>query len=333
MVIFLNKDLYKSKKEADDPEDLQDLALEGYDFSANNGKGAGKAGGFTYDHLYSWATRASSVAELNGTDGYQHDDFHAISAGYGSIPLDALPYAWDLEYVITNPDGTHAYDIVGNNKIETAITKAQDLLDETKAQGVSNADDAGACSGSYSEPIAHFVTSKSIFTIHNLYATEEDNTALRGITFDFGLLPIPKYDEEQIDYGTTAHDSYTLMTVLDHANSNTPTKGGAVSAYLQLSTEESYTNVRGYYINKIVKPKYFGTDDSNGSVTKSIQIFNIIAQNVEFTFVSIYGPQLNGVINTCWRDAVTDGTTAKAAYESSTAFDEALESLDAWLLG
>ena len=150
----------------------------------------------------------------------------------------------------------------------------------------------------------------------------------------YGILPIPKYDEEQIDYGTTAHDSYTLMTVLDHANSNTPTKGGAVSAYLQLSTEESYTNVRGYYINKIVKPKYFGTDDSSGSVTKSIQIFNIIAQNVEFTFVSIYGPQLNGVINTCWRDAVTDGTTAKAAYEASqTAFDDALTSLDGWLLG
>ena len=333
MVIFLNKSVYNSKKSADDPADLQDLALEGYDFTANNGKGAGKAGGFTYDDLYSWANRANSVAELNGVDGYQHDDFHAISADFGSIPLDAFPYAWDLDYLVTNADGSHSYDIVGNTKIETAITKAQDLLDGTKAQGVCNDDNAGGCSlGGYSEPITHFATDKSIFAIHNLYASEDDNTMLRNMESEFGLLPIPKYDDEQIDYGTTSHDSYTLMTVLDHTYSDVPTKGEAVSAYLQKSTEESYTNLRGYYINKIIKPKYFGSDDTNGSVTKSIQIFNIIANNVEFTFISIYAPQLNGVLNTCWRNAVTDGMTAKEAYEANqTTFDDALVAVDAWL--
>jgi hypothetical protein len=110
-----------------------------------------------------------------------------------------------------------------------------------------------------------------------------------------------------------------------------------ISAYLQYSTEESYTNVRGYYINRIVKPKYFGTDDTNGSVTKSIELFNIIADNVEFTFISVYAPQLNGVLNNCWRDVVTGdhaggATTAEGAYSSdSSTFDTMLEEVDAWL--
>ena len=331
MVVFLNKTLYNLKKGADDPEDLQDLALEGYD--AANKKG--QAGGFTYDHLYKWST---VVENTNGVDGYQHDDFHGISAAFSSIPLDAFPYAWDLEYLTTEADGSHSYNIVGNNKIEEAITKVQNLLDGSISAGVANNDDTGNCSlGGYSEPIAHFAADKSIFALHLLYQNEEDNTTLREMESEFGLLPMPKYDTDQIDYGTTSHDAYTLMTVIDHSQSSTPTKGEMISAYLQYSTEESYTNVRGYYINRIVKPKYFGTDDTNGSVTKSIELFNIIADNVEFTFISVYAPQLNGVLNNCWRDVVTGNhaggaATAEGAYSSdSSTFDTMLEEVDTWL--
>ena len=331
MVVFLNKTMYGLKKGADDPDDLQDLALEGYD--AANKKG--QAGGFTYDDLYRWST---VVEETNGESGYQHDDFHAISAAFGSIPLDAFPYAWDLEYLTTEADGSHSYNIVGNNKIEEAITKAQSLLDGSISQGVANNDDTGNCSlGGYSEPIAHFAADKSIFALHLLYNNEEDNTTLREMESEFGLLPMPKYDTDQIDYGTTSHDAYTLMTVIDHSKSSNPTKGEMISAYLQYSTEESYTNVRGYYINRIVKPKYFGTDDTNGSVTKSIELFNIIADNVEFTFISVYAPQLNSVLNNCWRDVVTGNhaggaTTAEGAYSSdSSTFDTMLEEVDKWL--
>lgn len=331
MVIFLNKKMYNEKKTADDPEDLQDLALEGYDAAAKTGV----AGGFTYDDLYRWS---SVFEDNNGEPGSQHDDFHAISCDFGSIPLDAFPYAWDLEYITENADGSHAYNVVGNTKVEEAITKAQNLLNGQLAVGVSNDDNTGNCSlGGYSEPIAHFAADKSIFALHILYCTEQDNTTLREMQSEFGLLPMPKYDAEQIDYGTTAHDAYTLMTVIDHANSSVPTKGKMVSAYLQYSTEESYTNVRGYYINRIVKPKYFGTDDTNGSVTKSIAIFNIIADNVEFTFISVYAPQLNAVLNNCWRDVVTGNhsygaTTAQGAYESDqNTYDTMLAEVDSWL--
>ena len=321
IVVFLNKTMYSQKAEADDPEDLQDVAI---------------AGDWDYEGLYRWS---SVFEEINNEDGAQHDDFHAISSAFSSIPLDAFPYAWDLEFLTEEADGSHSYNVKGNSKVEEAIIKVQDLLDGTKAAGVCNNDNTDECSlGGYSEPVTHFAFDKSIFAIHLLYCTEEDNTTLREMSSEFGLLPVPKYDaEEQENYGTTAHDSYTLMTVIDHSGSSVPTKGEAISAYLQYSTEESYTNVRGYYINRIVKPKYFGTDDTNGSVTKSIEIFNMIADNVEFTFISVYAPQLNGVLNQCWRDVVmgdhdAGATTAEAAFTSQEdMYISDLDAVDSWL--
>ena len=321
IVVFLNKTMYNKKANSSDPEDLQDEAI---------------AGDWDYDMFYRWS---SVFEEINNESGAQHDDFYGISSAFSSIPLDAFPYAWDLDFLTTEADGSHSYNVKGNSKVEEAIVKVQDLLDGTKAAGVNNADNTDECSlGGYSEPITHFANDKSIFAIHLLYATEEDNTTLREMESEFGLLPVPKYDaEEQENYGTTAHDSYTLMTVIDHSKSSVTTKGEAVSAYLQYSTEESYTNVRGYYINRIVKPKYFGTDDTNGSVTKSIEIFNMIADNVEFTFLTVYAPQLNGVLNQCWRAVVMGNHTAGATNaEDAFASQEDmyisdLDAVDTWL--
>lgn len=317
VVTFVNKELYTSLKEANDPADIQDVAIEGK---------------WTYDEMYKWSSRYQDT-DGDGANGCA--DVHGISASYGSIPLDAFPYAWDLQYVKDN-NGTHSYDIVGNAKINDAFTKISNLLNGQVNAGVINGDNASNCtlSGARSEPIIHFVNNKAVFTMHKLYATAEDNAAMVAMEAEFGLLPVPKYDAAQANYGTSAHDSYTLMVAINHDATEQGTYGKAISAWLQLSTEASYTDVRGYYINRIVKPSYFGLDDESGTVTKSIKIFNTIADNVEFDFITVYAPQANKLLNTCWRDAVMDGSTAEAAYTADQAtFDNDLAALDAWLAG
>ena len=85
--------------------------------------------------------------------------------------------------------------------------------------------------------------------------------------------------------------------------------------------------------NEIVKQKYFGAVDTLG---KSQKIFDIIADNVEFTFVSIYAPQLNDVLKSCWRDIVTDtsdlgATSAEDAFLLDQAtYEMTLEEIDDW---
>ena len=323
MVVFVNKHLYTDRKDASDPDDLQDVAL---------------AGDWDYEDLYKWA----SVYEDTSADGTNsHDDLHGISAYYGSIPLDALPYAWDLEFLVEEADGSHSYNVVGSTKISVAVNKAKALFrgvsdsDQTGAQGVGNWNNTGACTlGGYSEPVTHFANDLSVFTLHLLYCTSDDNEMMREMSSEMGLLPMPKYEEDQENYGTTSHDAYTLVTVIDHSYSSVATKGEAISAYLQLSYEESYTNIRGWYINDIMKQKYFGLSDS---LEKSQEIFDIIADNIEFGFASIYAPQLNNVLNSCWREVVTEtnnlgATTAEEAFLlDETMYEASLAEVDEWL--
>ena len=324
IVVFLNKTQYNAKKASVSgaPDDLQDLAIEG-----NNANG-----GFTYEELYKWASLYEDT-DSNGADDCT--DFHAISAGFESVPLDAFPYAWDLGLLKTEADGKHAYNIESNTKADEALTKIKNILSETVSEGVCNANETSGCTlGGYSEPVTHFANDVSVFTLHFLYCSDDDNMAIRNMSSEIGLLPMPKYDAEQKNYGTTAHDSYTLMTVIDHSASAVPTKGEMISAFLQYSTEESYTNVRGYYINRIVKTKYFGQSDS---VSKSVEIFDIIASNIIFDFFSVYAPQLNDIFNNCWRyvavgSAEAKGSTpAEAFANDKTTYDEALNKLDTWL--
>jgi hypothetical protein len=164
-----------------------------------------------------------------------------------------------------------------------------------------------------------------------MYPGKDANMTIREMDDKYGLLPLPKFDLEQPQYYTAAYDGYSLMSVLDHAESTIPTKGEAISAYLQLATEESYTSVRGYYFNRIVKPKYFGQDDSLGTVTKSVAIFDDIISHIRFDFWTVYSNQL-GNLTWAWRTSLLpDWNTLEAQYISrQTEFDEKLLEMDEW---
>jgi hypothetical protein len=171
-----------------------------------------------------------------------------------------------------------------------------------------------------------------MFYMERLYSGYDANMAIREMDDKYGILPMPKYDINQKEYGTTAQDYYTLMFVLDHSESSIPTKGEAISAFLQLANEYTYTDVRGYYFNRIIKPKFFGTDDSEGTVTKSIALFDIIVSNIKFDYCNIYSMQLNN-INYLWRSACQPDAeeTLESLYNADKAdFEQAIRETDAW---
>ena len=304
MVIWYNKTLYDAKKESTDPENIQTHAL---------------AGLWTYQDLYVWASRL--YEDSNGVQGKDADDTYGLSISHSDRgnpnPHDAIPYAWDLEFVITENDGTHSFNIVGNTKAEDALTKFRTLI---YAEGARQNGGVG-----------NFAAGHYVFWTGAIYPNESANMTIREMEDKYGLLPWPKYEASQENYGTTSQDYYTLMTVLDHAESSIPTKGEAISAYLQLATEESYTSVRGYYFNRIIKPKYFGTDDSEGTVTNSIALFDIIIDNIEFEYWTIYSPQLNDVA-WLWRDAVGTTNSLESIFNGEAdLYKQMIEETDAWL--
>ena len=305
VVFWYNKTLYDKKREDSDHENMQDLALEGL---------------WTYEELYLWANRL--YEDSNGEQGKQTDDIY----GYGCssrnsndqpVPKDAVAAAFDIDLLDTNADGTHFYTIIGNEKAEKA---RQMWINLSNANGATD-----------SASVNNFAAGKYLFWVSQIYPGKQANMTIREMNDKYGLLPMPKYDADQEQYYTAASDHYALMSVLDHTESTVTTKGDVISAYLQLSTEESYTSVRGYYFNRIIKPKYFGTDDSEGTVTKSIALFDIIVNNITFDFWTIYSAQL-GNLTWAWRTSLLeDWKSLEAEYTSRQAeFDKALQDMDAW---
>ena len=109
-----------------------------------------------------------------------------------------------------------------------------------------------------------FTSGHLLFQGNVLYWDKASNLAIRNMEDKYSIVPWPKYDETQDHYASTPQDYFTTMSVLDHSMSGGTIKGEVISAYLEYATEYSYTDVRGYYFKRIIEPKFFGTDDSDG---------------------------------------------------------------------
>lgn len=286
MVMWMNNTLYDDLRDEDDPENIQDLVIEGI----------GKKGGWTAADLYKW----SNVYENSSSDECDTYGIYIQGESWDTQPTDNIPFCWDLDLMITNNDGTHAYNVVGNQKAEDAIVLFRDIYDG-EGNGFLHVY-GGRCNNG-----GCFTAGNIVFKGDVIFWDEAGNLALREMEDDYALIPWPKWDENQMDYYCSAQDCYTLLGVIDHYESTVPTKGEAVSAYLQLTCEKSYKDVRGMYFYKIVEPKFFGVDDTTGTVTKSQAIFRAIIDNLQFDYWALYSSSLGHIMH-MFRGCAAHGT-------------------------
>ncbi len=283
MVTWHNKDLYDRVKTDKDPEDIQDLALEG---------------GFTYDVLYNWATLFQDA----GT-GQAHDNTYGL-ADMNYRVYDALPYMWDFKWIIKNADGTYAFNIIGNEKANNATEDLRILGDMKGVNTCLGGYLSNNCTAGESQA-KHFAAGKFLFYMDLLGLGDENNMAIREMQNKYCVLPLPKYYEDQADYYTTVTTDCHITAVL-----NQPAdviRGEAISAFFQRATELSYTKIRAMYIKSIIEPRYFGSDDEDGTVSKSIATFEKIYQSVVYDAISVYGPQMERM-HWLFRDMVEKDT-------------------------
>ena len=312
MVMWCNKTLYNELKEDDDP-DIQDLAL-----SKN---------GWTYTDLYAWSQRYEDRPNTTA----DCEDFYGYCMAGGTY-YDVYVPGWDIQLINTANDGTHTFNIIGNSHAEECLEAIRDIM---KQQGTLS---KCTCGKSCCD---HFVGGTVLFWQDVLFGNDETNLKIREMDAEFCILPVPKYSETQPNYGTTPADNYNLITIIDHYESDVPTKGEAISAYLQHASEQSYKEVRGMYFRKIVEGKYFGVNDETGTVTKSQKLFRIILDAIEFDIGIIYSPILRD-LGWLWRDNVNKQTTLEDAFTSNNnsytgdlrtrdQYEQCLRDFDTWI--
>jgi len=108
-----------------------------------------------------------------------------------------------------------------------------------------------------------------------------DAKNLTEVDYDFGLLPLPKWDENQEKYQSALGESNTLFGILTScANKD------ATAAALEMMAAESYRLVTPALYEITLKTRYAADSEMS-------QMFDLIRDGVTFNFGSIYTFDLN----------------------------------------
>ena len=108
---------------------------------------------------------------------------------------------------------------------------------------------------------------------------------LRDMDVDYGILPYPKYDENQPTYLSLAHDVTTLACI-----PVTCDKIEMVTAVMETLAFEGYKNVIPAYYEIALKVKYV-----RDSTETALQIIDMIYENSTTDFAYVYNYALNSI--------------------------------------
>ena len=129
----------------------------------------------------------------------------------------------------------------------------------------------------------------------------------REMEDDYGILPMPKLDEEQTEYKTTLGDSYSILGIM-----TTSKNLDATCATVELMTAESYRSVTEVYFESCLKSKY-ARDAATG------EMLDILLAGIEIDFVETFATLCNspvGKMRDVLQDTCKEFASTYAALES-----------------
>ena len=140
-----------------------------------------------------------------------------------------------------------------------------------------------------------------------------NSASMRDVDFDFGILPYPKYTEDQAEYHTTAWDAYNLFCIPRTADLDFT---GVVTENM---AARSFEEVLPAFYDKALRSKYARDEDS-------AEMISIIRAGATYNFGVVNSPHIErpGHI---WRDLISDRSSniASKTGKNAKAMEKALE--------
>ena len=158
---------------------------------------------------------------------------------------------------------------------------------------------------------------------HVLFTTGEfkDTGEYRDVdAFDYGVIPMPKWDAEQENYRTTARATYSSFCI--PVTAVDPNMSAAV---LECFASESYRTVSPAYFENALKIKYAPDDESS-------QMYDLIKSSITFSFATSFSMAIGAPQNPFKNQIATEDenwASKMASWEpqSQALLDETLETL------
>ena len=299
MVVFFNKTKVAQyiKDSSGTPTNLYELV---------------QSGQWYYDTFYKMI---KDVYEDTGKVQYQRDneDFYGVTGIKGSEASDAFLYSLGGMLSTTASDGSHS--LVTDSKLQKLGNIYASMTDFWYSNGA-------IMPSTVAENCEMFTSEHALFTVDCVYHTEEGLIKLHAMNGEYGIIPMPKYDEDQENYMTGVQDAYNVLSIM-HCGENQNL--AMISAVLEKMAYESYSNVRPYYVETILKLRNMDYDSSN--------CFNYVIDNIRFDFCDVYCAGIGWVRNALWRAPFQ----ANVNFESNWSNywrknNKKVQDFDAWLV-
>lgn len=219
--------------------------------------------------------------DLNGNGQIDEPDQFGYVTYLTYSSVDPFVYATDIKFTVRDENGLIELNMVSDR----AITLAEKLVS------------LFYCEGSYIYPdasnTAKFIAGQALLLGNSMLGT---TSSLRDMTDDYGIVPYPKLDDTQLNYGTMIHDTMNLGVI-----PVTTQKLQMTGAVLEALCAESYRSVVPAYYETALKIKY--TRDE-----LSAQMIDIIHGSIHTDFTYVYYASLNNV-GMIYRTLVTAKST------------------------
>lgn len=227
-------------------------------------------GRWTVDYLSELV--AGVYQDLNGNSMRDTEDEYGLAIdNYDNA--DIFLSGFDLRFIDKNNSGKLEFNINQKEKIVNAYEKIYALI-YGNTGGTYYRFDAEPWD-EYPDHIKMFTGGNALITFLHLQHTE--SSAFRNMQDEYGIIPTPKYDENQDNYYTYVHDQYSVFMV--PITVKNPEMSGAV---LETMAYESYKSLLPAYFEVALKGRYANDAESRNMI-------DMISENVLIDTAVIYG--------------------------------------------
>lgn len=213
--------------------------------------------------------------DLNGNGDKDKDDFYGLITSAG-ISTDPYWASCDISLLEKNPDGEYEW-VLDVQKLSDATDKILQLYYESGSY-VYEGDDADL---EQDELRRDFTEGKAAMITTRLVAVEQPD--VRNMTQPYGIVPMPKFDKSQKDYGTQQHDQITVFGIPVTVKEDRVEMLGAV---LEVMASESQRLVKPAYYEIALKRKYMSDPVAWDMLDK---IFETVRIDAGVMYVSVLG--------------------------------------------
>lgn len=219
---------------------------------------------WTYDAFLNIAE--TCLIDVDGNGKYDEQDIYGIVFS-DDLEFNNFHFAFEIPITVKGDDGYPKFAL-DDERVADLITTMQDLAYRTNGVYYYKGNDDGK--------LKMFMEGRAVIMANLLSST----VSLRDMEDDFGILPYPKYNENQDGYHTTSRDNSILFGIpIDVKDA---TFAGLISEAL---CQKSYETVKPIYYETVLKTKL-------ARDTESQKMIDILRDGLIFDMGAVYALQL-----------------------------------------